>query len=78
MPKKKEKPQEVTFTRKVIANGVSEDICDLGPGVMYQDDITYTNDKPGPLNEKLLQARVVQDTQDLLVKLFTVEIEAKE
>jgi hypothetical protein len=78
MPKKKEKPQVLTFTRKVIAKGVSEDICDLGPGVLHQDDITYTNNRPGPFNETLLAAKIVEDTQDLLTKLFSVEIEQKE
>jgi hypothetical protein len=78
MPKKKEKPESVTLVRKVIAKGVSEDICDLGPGVLYQDEITYTNDRPGPFSQPQLAAQVVNDTQDLLTKLFSVEVEQKE
>jgi hypothetical protein len=81
MPKKKkieEAPAVVTLTRKVIARGMEEDLCDLGPGVLYQDDITYTNDKPGPFNEDELKVRAVKDTQDLLSNLFSVEIDEKE
>jgi len=77
----KKKSQSLTFVRKVIAKGVSEDICDLGPGVLYQDEITYTNSRPGNFVESqrtMLAAQITRDTEDLLAKLFTVEISPKE
>jgi hypothetical protein len=78
MPKKtKEAPAKITLIRRVIAKGEERDLCGEGPGVLYKDEIEYTNDKPGKFEEATLAARVVVDTQDLLEQLFEVQVDVK-
>jgi hypothetical protein len=76
MPKKKQ-TFKITLTRKVLAKKEDGDLCGLGPGVLYQDDITYETDKPSNEVSPMLAAQVVRDTQDLLEELFAVEVEVK-
>lgn len=61
------------FRRRLVAKGVSEDLCDLGPGVLYEDTISYDIPKGTP--EKQIAEAVVRDTGDILEKLVTMEID---
>jgi hypothetical protein len=73
----KEAPGKMKFKRQVIAKGVTEDITGLGAGVLYEDEIEYTNTQPGPFTEKqkpILAATLVQDSAELMESLFEVKI----
>lgn len=80
MSKKKqteEAPGILKFKRQVVAKGVTEDITGLGAGVLYEDEIEYTNTQPGPFTEEqkpLLAGTLVQDSADLMDSLFEVKI----
>jgi len=61
------------FRRRLVAKGVDEDLCDLGPGVLYEDTITY--EVPPETTEKDLAEAVVRDTADIVSKLVTMEVD---
>lgn len=73
MSNPKTKTVTLKFRRRLVAKGVDEDICDLGPGVLYEDTITYDVPETAP-EEEIAQA-VVRDTADIISKLVAMEVD---
>ena len=68
-------PKEITFRRKIVVCNVKRDFG-LGPGVIYVDEITYSN-KHASFDSSMFGAQVMRDTEDLIKKNIRVDLEEK-